>query len=258
MIGGIIPLILVPLLLVLLPESLAFLILQKRPQAEILRPLQRLAPELDMTTTTRFIVQEETGRGVPVKHLFTSGRAMPTAPFWLLFFLALMITYLPANWMPIAFNSAGVPVTLAVSATGMWQVGAIIGTLGVGQLMDRFDPFRVVACGFLIAACAVLLMTQVGGAVAAPLVLGIMLFCGICGRVRWDAKRERPGRLVLSGFHPLDGTRLGDRYGAAWLDLWIAPGRTFSQPALATAHHLPGRFGCACSGRGNRLGDRLL
>lgn len=47
--------------------------------------------------------------------------------------------------------------------------------------MDRFDPFRVVACGFLIAACAVLLMTQVGGAMAAPLVLGIMLFCGICG-----------------------------------------------------------------------------
>jgi AAHS family 4-hydroxybenzoate transporter-like MFS transporter len=106
---------------------------------------------------------------------------MPTALFWLLFFLALMITYLLASWMPIAFNSAGVPVTLAVSATGMWQVGAIIGTLGVGQLMDRFDPFRVVACGFLIAACAVLLMTQVGGAMAAPLVLGIMLFCGICG-----------------------------------------------------------------------------
>jgi AAHS family 4-hydroxybenzoate transporter-like MFS transporter len=119
MIGGIIPLILVPLLLVQLPESLAFLILQKRPQAEILRPLQRLAPELDMTATTRFIVQEETGRGVPVKHLFTSGRAMPTALFWLLFFLALMITYLLASWMPIAFNSAGVPVTLAVSATGM-------------------------------------------------------------------------------------------------------------------------------------------
>jgi MFS transporter, AAHS family, 4-hydroxybenzoate transporter len=180
-IGGVIPLVLIPLLLVLLPESLTFLVLRKRPQAEILRALLRLAPDLKIIGTPGFVVQEETGRGVPVKHLFTAGRAVPTALFWALFFLALMITYLLTSWMPIAFNSAGVPVGLAVSATGMWQAGAMIGTLGVGQSMDRFDPFRVVACGFLVAACAVLLMTQVDGAMSAPLVLGIMLFCGICG-----------------------------------------------------------------------------
>jgi len=166
---------------VLLPESLTFLILRKRPQIEILRPLLRLAPDLKITGAPHFIVQEETGRGVPVKHLFTGGRAIPTALFWVLFFLALMITYLLASWMPIVFNSAGVPVSLAVSATGMWQVGAIIGTLGVGQLMDRLEPFRVVGCGFLVAAGAVLLMTQIDGAMSVPLVLAIMLFCGICG-----------------------------------------------------------------------------
>jgi AAHS family 4-hydroxybenzoate transporter-like MFS transporter len=182
-IGGIIPLILVPLLWVLLPESLTFLILQKRPAAEILRPLLRLAPDLKIAGSPQFIVQEETGRGVPVKHLFTAGRAAPTVLFWLLFFLALMITYLLASWMPIAFNSAGVPVGLAVSATGMWQVGAIVGTLAAGQLMDRFEPFRVLTIGFLFAAAAILLMAQVDGAMSAPLVLGIMLLCGICGGV---------------------------------------------------------------------------
>jgi AAHS family 4-hydroxybenzoate transporter-like MFS transporter len=179
-IGGIIPLILVPLVLVVLPESLAFLILRGRPQAEILRPLLQLAPDLKIAGEPHFIVREETGRGVPVKHLFTQGRAMPTLLLWVLFFLALMITYMLASWTPIAFNSAGVPVGLAVSATGMWQTGSIIGTLCVGQLMDRFEPFRVLAIGFVVSACAVLLMTQVDGAMSATLILGIMLFCGIC------------------------------------------------------------------------------
>jgi AAHS family 4-hydroxybenzoate transporter-like MFS transporter len=117
---------------------------------------------------------------VPVKHLFTQGRAMPTLLLWLLFFLALMITYILASWTPIAFNSAGVPVSIAVSATGMWQTGSIVGTLAVGQLMDRFEPFRVLAIGFVVSACAVLLMTQVDGAMSAALIMGIMLFCGIC------------------------------------------------------------------------------
>jgi len=179
-IGGIIPLILVPLILVMLPESLAFLIMKGRPQTEIVRPLLQLAPDLKIVGEPHFIVREETGRGVPIKHLFTHGRAMPTVLLWVLFFLALLITYLLASWTPIAFASAGVPVSLAVSATGMWQTGSIVGTLCVGQLMDRFEPFRVLAVGFLISACAVTLMTEVNGAMTAPVVLGIMLFCGIC------------------------------------------------------------------------------
>lgn len=179
-IGGIIPIVLVPLILLLLPESLAFLILHGKPQAEILHPLTQLAPDLKIVGKPHFIVREETGRGVPVKHLFTQGRAMPTLLLWMLFFLALMITYILASWTPIAFNSAGVPVSIAVSATSLWQTGSIVGTLAVGQLMDRFEPFRVLATGFVISACAVLLMTQVDGAMSVALLMGIMLFCGMC------------------------------------------------------------------------------
>src|ERR1700749_3189049 len=70
-IGGIIPLVLVPLILLLLPEALTFLILKEKPQAEILRPLLQLAPDLKIADAPQFVVREETGRGVPVKHLFT-------------------------------------------------------------------------------------------------------------------------------------------------------------------------------------------
>src|ERR1700743_3153192 len=149
-IGGIIPLVLVPLVLLMLPESLTFLILKGRPQAEIVRPLLQLAPDLAIVGEPHFIVREETGRGVPIKHLFTQGRAMPTLLLWVLFFLALMITYMLASWTPIAFNAAGVPVGLAVSATGMWQTGSIAGTLCCGERRDRVEPFKVLAIGFVI------------------------------------------------------------------------------------------------------------
>src|SRR6201994_368994 len=59
-IGGVIPLGLVPLIMVLLPESLAFLILRQRPQADILRYLLKLAPDLDIKGTPEFVVREET------------------------------------------------------------------------------------------------------------------------------------------------------------------------------------------------------
>ena len=91
--------------------------------------------------------------------------------------------------MPIALNSAGVPVTLAVSATGMWQAGSIIGTLSVGQLMDRFDPFRVLACGFAVAAGAMLLMTQ--------MLPPVMLVVGLYQEIRQMGMLDSLTPLIL-------------------------------------------------------------
>ncbi len=257
-IGGVIPLVLVPLLLVMLPESLTFLILRDRPQAEILHYLLRLAPDLRIGDAPRFMVQEETGRGVPVKHLFTQGRAMPTLLLWVLFFLALMITYILASWTPIAFNAAGVPVAIAVSATGMWQTGSIVGTLSVGQLMDRFEPFKVLAIGFVVSACAVLLMTQVDGTMSADVDHGHHAVLRHLHGYRRAAGRQRAGRLVLSGLHPHHGSRLGYRHGTPRLDCRNASRRADPFATLATANHLPRRYNRAGAGLDRRAGGSLL
>ena len=61
-VGGVVPLLLVPVLLVALPESVALLILQQRPGPEVLRYLAKIDPALRVAADARFVTREESGR----------------------------------------------------------------------------------------------------------------------------------------------------------------------------------------------------
>ncbi len=178
--GGSVPLLLVPVLLVALPESAALLILQQRPSAEILRHLLRVDPGLRVAPDARFATREESGRGVPVKHLFTEGRAIGTALLWIIFFLSLLVTFLLASWMPIAFRSAGLALDRAVAATAMWQVGAMVGTLAIGRLMDRFSPYGALAAAYVVGGAAVLALAAISAAMPFAVVLLLIFAVGCC------------------------------------------------------------------------------
>ncbi|HZB89804.1 MAG TPA: MFS transporter [Stellaceae bacterium] len=173
LVGGAVPLLMVPVLLLALPESVALLILKQRPGTEIIRYLSRIDPSLDLASETRFTSREENRRGVPVQHLFTEGRALGSTLLWIVFFLSLLVTFLLTSWLPIVFNSAGLALGHAVAATAMWQVGAMVGTLAIGRLMDRFNPYRALAAGFVVGALAVLALMAVSAAM--PFALSLLL-----------------------------------------------------------------------------------
>jgi MFS transporter, AAHS family, 4-hydroxybenzoate transporter len=177
-VGGVVPLLMLPVLLLALPESVTLLILHQRPGAEILRHLRRIDPTLSASAETRFTAREENRRGVPVKHLFTDGRALGSALLWVIFFLSLLVTFLLTSWMPIVFSTAGLALGRAVAATAMWQVGAMVGTLAIGRLMDRFNPYGALAAGFVIGAIAVLALMMVGAAMPFPLTLLLIFVVG--------------------------------------------------------------------------------
>ncbi len=179
-VGGTVPLLVVPVLLIALPESVTLLILRERPSSEILRYLRRVDAALRVPPGARFVAREQSGRGVPVKHLFTDGRAIGSALLWVIFFLSLLVTFLLTSWMPIVFNNAGLALGRAVAATAMWQVGAIVGTLTIGRLMDRFNPYRALAAGYLVGAAAVLTLMAVSAAMPFALVLLLIFVVGSC------------------------------------------------------------------------------
>lgn len=179
-VGGVVPLLLVPVLLVALPESVALLILRQRPNAEILRYLAKIDPALRVAPDVRFVTREERGRGVPVKHLFTEGRAIGTALLWIVFFLSLLVTFLLASWMPIAFRSAGLALDRAVAATAMWQVGAMVGTLAIGRLMDRFNPYGALSVAYVVGGAAVIALAAISAAMPFAAVLLLIFIVGCC------------------------------------------------------------------------------
>jgi MFS transporter, AAHS family, 4-hydroxybenzoate transporter len=177
-VGGIAPLALVPVLVIGLPESIRLLILHGSRSAEIARNLSKIAPGQSFAGAITFTASEENQAGIPVKHLFTAGRAPGTLLIWVVFFLSLLVTFLLASWMPIVINSTGISVERAVGATATLQLGAIVGTLGVGRLMDKFNPYTVLTTAFILAGISTAALTTISAGMPYVLILALIFVAG--------------------------------------------------------------------------------
>lgn len=154
--GGILPILSLPLLLWLLPESARFLAVQQRESAEIAKLLNRVC-NTNFTADTRFTSVEPrvTVTKLPVSMLFGDGYAFATLLLWVSCFMGLLILYLVSGWLPTLITDAGYTVQDAAAITAMFQFGSIPGALIVGLLMDRLDNRRVVAIAYLLGGIAI-------------------------------------------------------------------------------------------------------
>ncbi len=183
--GGLAPVALVVLLAFALPESARFLALDPNNRDRILAILKRLRPELALDRQGEIVLHEEHQPGLPVKNLFTEGRAVMTTLLWLAFVTSLMAHYFMTSWLPTVLDSAGVPLATAVQAGGLIHLGGSLGALTIGWLLDRRGAVAI-AIAFLLAAPALVLIPSVGTyevAVLMPLVFltGLFLLGGQIG-----------------------------------------------------------------------------
>ncbi len=161
--GGVLPLLLVPLLMILLPESLRFLVLRKRPQEQIdavMRDLDSRAGELPVLSA-----QESAGR-MPVAELFQPAYAWGTALLWLGFFMSLLIIYLISSWLPTLLTNAGASISKASLVTSVFQIGGTLGAILLGRLMDGVGASRTLATAYALGAGFVMLCGASSGHLA--------------------------------------------------------------------------------------------
>lgn len=154
-VGGILPIALVPLLVIALPESIRHLVLRGTDTRRIRDILGRIDPALAFAEGTRFVIGEQRGHGVPVRHLFREGRAVPTLLLWILFFMSLLNIFLINFWLPKLAQDAHVPEQLSHFATGLFQGGGVAGVLLLGWVIDRYGPYRVLAPVYLLAGLCI-------------------------------------------------------------------------------------------------------
>jgi MFS transporter, AAHS family, 4-hydroxybenzoate transporter len=174
--GGAFGLLVSLLVLAQLPESLSFMVARGVNQAGIRRVLARMAPgQVDMSAT-RFIITEETRKGVPVKHLFTDGRAVPTILLWIAFFAGFGVLIATLVWLPGLLKQTGMTVAGASLALAFNNIGGVIGTIGVGQLIDRFGSYSLLALIYLGGAVVTALV-----GFAAPDFWTVAILSGFCG-----------------------------------------------------------------------------
>ncbi len=133
-----IPLFLLPVIWKFLPESLS-LIVQQGKQDEARRIVRRLVPEMNVTETTKFLLnQVDTPEAANVVSLFKRGRAMNTLLFWLAFFTCLLTMYALSSWLPKLMMAAGYSMNNSLMFMLAMNIGAVVGIVGGGILADRF------------------------------------------------------------------------------------------------------------------------
>lgn len=128
-IGGLAPLLAVPLMILLLPESTAFR--QQRDNTPGARP--------------------STGQA-----LFGEGRARTTLALWLSYFFTLTVMYMLLNWLPSLLLEQGFSKPQAGMVQMLFNIGGALGSLLGGVLLDRCNAVKVVLAVYagLLAALA--------------------------------------------------------------------------------------------------------
>lgn len=154
---AIVPMLMLPFMLKYLPESVAFLMAQKR-EGEARSILQRVAPDRNITERDVLIVPPTTESKAPVLELFRDGRAMSTMMFWTAFFCCLLMVYALGSWLPKLMSSAGYALSSSLMFLMVLNVGAIVGAVGGGWLADRFSLRSVLVSFFLLGSGSLILL----------------------------------------------------------------------------------------------------
>lgn len=157
---GVLSLLVCLLVILRLPESVAFLILRRRPAEAIRQILNRIAPgEIDVAAT-RFSIAEPTEAGSQIRHLFTDGRLPLTVLLWLSLLLISTVLLGSLVWTPTLLRQAGLSEASASFAFLMNNIGGILGGMLAGQFVDRLQmrSFFVLALASAFGGIALMMV----------------------------------------------------------------------------------------------------
>lgn len=149
-----VPLLMLPVILWKLPESLGFLIRQGR-QEQAKRIFAKIAPSSSLSIEDRLIFTETKGAAASVAELFRHQRALRTAMLWVAFFCCLLLVYLLSSWLPKVLQEAGYAERASLLSLFALNFGGMAGAIAGGWLGDRLGLPKVVVGFFAAAAISI-------------------------------------------------------------------------------------------------------
>ena len=202
MLGGIAPLVLAVAMLLMLPESVRFMVARAQPADKIRAALARISASVASATSFRLSEDRpstsgKTGIALVLSPQYVLGSVM----LWLTYFMGLVIFYALINWMPILFKDAGVEPRSATLIAALFPLGGC-GAVLFGWLMDRFNGNKIIATGYVITAALIWLIGQAAGNVGS---LVVVVFLG--GAFMNTAQSSLPA--LAAAFYPTEGRATG-------------------------------------------------
>src|SRR5208283_3812050 len=133
-----------------LPESLEFLVAKNKDKERIRNIVAKIAPAYAADEHVEFYPSQKKLPGVPVKNLFTEGRAPMTILLWIALIGAYYFTNILVAWAPTLLHKAGATVVQYSYAYAAFNFGAVIAAILVGRLMDWKSPYAILPIGFTV------------------------------------------------------------------------------------------------------------
>lgn len=170
LIGGLTPLLLIPLMAVILKDKPKVVVVEKAAIETV--------PNMAQV-------------------LFKNQQYKNTLPLWVGFFFTLMINYILISWLPNLLMEQGLEKPQAFMVMLVFQVGAVIGTLALGYLLDRLKLWQmatIIYGGLFIAL--VLLFTTTS--------IPVLILAGVMGGIF-----STGGQSILYGISPIFYSGMG-------------------------------------------------
>lgn len=179
-----------------LPESLSYLTAHAKP-AQVTRTLRRMFPDIAFDSEARFTLWRGPKSGSAPIQLFLASRAGGTLLLWVSFFFAFMILVTNSAWSPTLLHAEGMPLSRSAIALGVFNFGAIFGTVFAGWLLTSFGASVILPTTFLLSALSFWVVGY-----AAPAMAMVTLFQGLFGLFAGCASS---GLLALAAvFYPAE------------------------------------------------------
>ena len=176
--GGLVPLVLLPIAIYTLPELIRFLVTRGHNPTHVAGLLNRLTGKADFDGRETFVISEEKLHGFTVRHLFTEGRAFNTVLLWITFFCGLLVIYYLNSWLPLVMRQNGVALGAALSLAGSLSWGGIASTLVLGPVVDRIGAATITTLLYIGAAICVFAIGLSGNSI--PLLAASIVGAGAC------------------------------------------------------------------------------
>jgi len=218
---GLIPLLFVPVMAWLLPESLEFLVAKGRHA-----DAQSLARRLGIEVLPKIVVKtSRPGIWNVLAEIFSPRNAFATACFWVGLFMGLLMVYGLNTWLPQIMRKSGYDLGSSLTFLAVFSLSSAVGGVLIGRVADRIGIKVTLVASYVTGAVCIGALTLKGslltnyvlvalagfGSISASLILTSYLANYLAAPVRsagtgWALSFARIG--ALSG--PLLGGYLAD------------------------------------------------
>ena len=205
--GGVLPLVVLPVLYFKLPESVTFLVSQRAAPERIRAIMKRLAPDLVTAHTTFLLPRADKPAAGAIGLVLSRRYLFGTLMLWVGYIIALFMVYLFSGWLPTLIKEVGqYSVADAAVVTAIFQIGGPAGAIFVGWAMDRWGKRNVLTLTFLGCGLAIFAIGQSTG--------HFVLLCAVACLVGFGLNGVSVGMNALAAsYYPTQARATG----ASWM-----------------------------------------